>query len=136
MSIAKEGWILNYSQQYLAIKNRLNESVVLGVLGEFNTGKTFVLSKILMKDIKNINKSHTKSLCFSYTNNNSVLSIDTKGTNLPVNLRSNIEKLEDKSKFVPYNIFKATENVNLDMMRAYKTKGKKYDFLDTYSDRK
>ena len=47
-----------------------------------------------------------------------------------------IEKLEDKSKFVPYNIFKATENVNLDMMRAYKTKGKKYDFLDTYSDRK
>ena len=47
-----------------------------------------------------------------------------------------IKKLEDKSKFVPYNIFKATENVNLDMMRAYKTKGKKYDFLDTYSDRK
>ena len=47
-----------------------------------------------------------------------------------------IEKLEDKSKFVPYNIFKATENVNLDMMRAYKTKGKKYDFLDTYSDGK
>ena len=47
-----------------------------------------------------------------------------------------IEKLEDKSKFVPYNIFKSTENVNLDMMRAYKTKGKKYDFLDTYSDRK
>ena len=47
-----------------------------------------------------------------------------------------IEKLEDKSKFVPYNIFKATENVNLDTMRAYKTKGKKYDFLDTYSDRK
>lgn len=95
MSIAKEGWKLNYSQQYLAIKNRLNESVVLGVLGEFNTGKTFVLSKILMKDIKNINKSHTKSLCFSYTNNNSVLSIDTKGTNLPINLQSNIEKLED-----------------------------------------
>lgn len=47
-----------------------------------------------------------------------------------------IKNLEDKSKFVPYNIFKATENVNLDMMRAYKTKGKKYDFLDTYSDRK
>lgn len=43
-----------------------------------------------------------------------------------------IKKLEDKSKFVPYNIFRATENVNLDMMRAFKTKGKKYDFLDNY----
>lgn len=95
MSIAKEGWILNYSQQYLAIKNRINESVVLGVLGDFNTGKTFVLSKILVKDIKNIKKSHTKSLCFSYSNNNTVLSIDTKGSNLPINLQSNIEKLEN-----------------------------------------
>lgn len=43
-----------------------------------------------------------------------------------------IENLEKESKFVPYNIFRATENVNLDMMRRYKTKGKRYDFLDTY----
>lgn len=43
-----------------------------------------------------------------------------------------IENLEKESKFVPYNIFRATENVNLDMMRCYKTKGKRYDFLDTY----
>lgn len=43
-----------------------------------------------------------------------------------------IKKLEEKSKFVPYNIFRATENVNLDMMRCYKTGGKKHNFLDTY----
>ena len=43
-----------------------------------------------------------------------------------------IESLEDKSRFVPYNIFRATENVNLDMMRCYKTSGKRHDFLDTY----
>lgn len=43
-----------------------------------------------------------------------------------------IENLEKESKFIPYNIFRATENVNLDMMRCYKTKGKRYDFLDTY----
>ena len=43
-----------------------------------------------------------------------------------------IENLEKESKFVPYNIFRATEIVNLDMMRCYKTKGKRYDFLDTY----
>lgn len=43
-----------------------------------------------------------------------------------------IEKLEKESPFVPFNIFRSTENVNLDMMRAYKTNGKKHDFLDTY----
>ena len=43
-----------------------------------------------------------------------------------------IEKLEKESKFIPFNIFRATENVNLDMMRCYKTKGKKYNFLDNY----
>ena len=43
-----------------------------------------------------------------------------------------IENLEKESKFIPYNIFRATENVNLDMMRCYKTNGKRYDFLDTY----
>ena len=43
-----------------------------------------------------------------------------------------IESFEKDSKFVPYNIFRATENVNLDMMRGYKTKGIRYDFLDTY----
>ncbi len=43
-----------------------------------------------------------------------------------------IESLEKESKFIPYNIFRATENVNLDMMRCYKTRGKRYNFLDTY----
>lgn len=47
-----------------------------------------------------------------------------------------INSLEEKSKFVAYNIFRATENVNLDMMRAYKTKGKKHNFLDTYDNGK
>lgn len=47
-----------------------------------------------------------------------------------------IEGLEKESKFIPYNIFRSTENVNLDMMRAYKTKGKKHNFLDTYDERR
>ena len=43
-----------------------------------------------------------------------------------------IERLEKENKIIPYNIFIATENVNLDMMRCYKTGGKKHNFLDTY----
>ena len=42
-----------------------------------------------------------------------------------------IERLEKENKIIPYNIFRATENVNLDMMRCYKTGGKKHNFLDT-----
>lgn len=45
-----------------------------------------------------------------------------------------IETLEKKSKFIPYNIFRATENVNLDMMRCYKTKGKRHNFLESYNN--
>ena len=45
-----------------------------------------------------------------------------------------IERLEKESKIIPYNIFRATENVNLDMMRCYKTGGKKHNFLDTYDN--
>ena len=46
-----------------------------------------------------------------------------------------IKTLEDESSFVPFNIFRSTENVNLDMMRGYKTNGEKHNFLDKY-DRK
>ncbi len=46
-----------------------------------------------------------------------------------------IERLEKENKIIPYNIFKATENVNLDMMRCYKTGGKKHNFLDTYDNK-
>ena len=45
-----------------------------------------------------------------------------------------IERLEKENKIIPYNIFRATENVNLDMMRCYKTGGKKHNFLDTYDN--
>ena len=46
-----------------------------------------------------------------------------------------IERLEKDNKIIPYNIFRATENVNLDMMRCYKTGGKKHNFLDTYDNK-
>lgn len=46
-----------------------------------------------------------------------------------------IERLEKENKIIPYNIFRATENVNLDMMRCYKTGGKKHNFLDTYDNK-
>lgn len=46
-----------------------------------------------------------------------------------------IKSLEEENDFVPYNIFKSTENVNLDMMRGYKTQGIRHNFLDKYNKR-
>ena len=51
-------------------------------------------------------------------------------------IKNLINSLEKENSFVPFNIFKSTENVNLDMMRAYKTNGKKYNFLDKYDKEK
>ena len=48
-------------------------------------------------------------------------------------IKNLIKELEKENDFVPFNIFKSTENVNLDMMRGYKTGGKKYNFLDKYN---
>ena len=58
--------------------------------------------------------------------------IESNENSKRLEIKKLIESLEKESKFIPFNIFRATENVNLDMMRCYKTKGKKYDFLETY----
>lgn len=47
-------------------------------------------------------------------------------------IKNLIKNLEEENSFIPNNIFKSTENVNLDMMREYKSKGKRYNFLDKY----
>lgn len=49
-----------------------------------------------------------------------------------IEIKKLIENLETESKFVPYNIFKACDNVNLDTMRGYKTKGIRHNFLENY----
>ena len=50
-------------------------------------------------------------------------------------IKNLIKKLEDENSFVPNNISKSTENVNLDMMREYKTGGKRYNFLQDYDNK-
>ncbi|MBQ9012030.1 MAG: tRNA 2-thiocytidine biosynthesis protein TtcA [Bacilli bacterium] len=51
-------------------------------------------------------------------------------------IKNLIKKLEDENSFVPNNIFKSTENVNLDMMREYKSQGKRYNFLNEYDEKR
>ena len=60
--------------------------------------------------------------------------LDSIKTDMDLEIKKLIERLEKENKIIPYNIFRATENVNLDMMRCYKTGGKKHNFLDTYDN--
>lgn len=45
-----------------------------------------------------------------------------------------IAELKKTNPFVEGNIFKSVENVNLDTVVGYKTKGVRHNFLDTYDD--
>lgn len=46
--------------------------------------------------------------------------------------RKLIQQLKETNPFVESNIFKSAENVCLDTLISYKTKGKRYHFLDDY----
>ena len=49
-----------------------------------------------------------------------------------VEIKELIRELKKKNPFVEGNIFKSVENVNLDTVVAYKSKGQKHHFLDDY----
>ena len=51
-----------------------------------------------------------------------------------VEIKELIRELKKKNPFVEGNIFKSVENVNLDTVVAYKTKGQKHHFLDHYNE--
>ena len=46
-----------------------------------------------------------------------------------------IATLKKVNPYVEGNIFKSVENVNLDTVVAYKSKGEKHHFLDTYDEK-
>lgn len=50
-----------------------------------------------------------------------------------VEIKELIKKLKESNPFIEGNIFKSVENVNLDTVVAYKQKGERHHFLDTYS---
>ena len=43
--------------------------------------------------------------------------------------------MKKTNPFVESNIFRSVENVNLDTLVAYKSKGVKHHFLDTYDEK-
>ena len=52
-----------------------------------------------------------------------------------VEVKELIREMKKKNPFVEGNIFKSVENVNLDTVVAYKQKGERHHFLDTYDEK-
>ena len=52
-----------------------------------------------------------------------------------VEIKELIQTLKQVNPYVEGNIFKSVENVNLDTVVAYKSKGEKHHFLDTYDEK-
>ena len=50
-------------------------------------------------------------------------------------IKNLIASLKQTNPFIEGNIFKSVENVNLDTVVAYKSKGEKHHFLDTYDEK-
>ena len=61
---------------------------------------------------------------------------DTETTSKRKEVKQLIASLASKDPCIEQNIFRSTENVNLDTLIAYKKDGVKHHFLDTYNEEK
>ena len=63
----------------------------------------------------------------------SELNGENENTSKRAEVKALIAQLEKQNPYVPKNIFRSVENVNLSTIIAYKNKGKKHHFLDDYN---
>ena len=63
----------------------------------------------------------------------SELNGEDENTSKRAEVKALIAQLEKQNPYVPKNIFRSVENVNLSTIIAYKNKGKKHHFLDDYN---
>ena len=55
-----------------------------------------------------------------------------ENTSKRLEIKQLIKTMKETNPYVEGNIFKSVENVNLDTVIAYKSKGVKHNFLDNY----
>ena len=60
---------------------------------------------------------------------------DSRTGSKRIEIKNLIRDMKKVNSYVEGNIFKSVENVNLDTVVAYKSKGEKHHFLDTYDEK-
>lgn len=91
LSNSRIGWKFSISQKYLSMKEE-NDYGSIGFLGEFNSGKTFLISQLCGKINTNY-EEHSDHLGFKFNGN--IVYIDSKGSNLPIDCQNSTEELDD-----------------------------------------
>ena len=99
-NINKEGWKVKFNERGIEryIDSKSNELVTIGVLGNVNKGKSFLLSRILK--VKLLDEKHTKGLCVKFPEfkgflGRHIIMLDSEGFETPV--FKNINKKEEKN---------------------------------------
>ena len=90
----KQGWKLVCSPGGYAIMTKGGNKTIVGVIGHFNAGKSFVLSLLAHRHFPQGDTIHTEGLSFVEVEENglSFHLLDTQGTNTPV---ENVEHSND-----------------------------------------
>ena len=103
-SLTSNGWPFSKTKE----SDESKEVIVCSLIGAFHTGKSFFLSQ-LCKSIAQINSfaQHSRSLNFKYDKDNSIMYVDTKGSNLPYKYIKNKEQYETTND--SYNLFRCKE---------------------------
>lgn len=101
----KSGWKINFTENGLKKFNLLNNKKlgVIGLIGNINKGKTFILSKLVETGVSPETCINSEGLCVKYldiTENSKYIFLDTKGSNQPI-----LENLENSNDIISKNIF-------------------------------
>ena len=107
----KEGWKISYRQgKDEEIKDILKKSkkVIVSILGHSNRGKTYILQKLGESKLKSGFHVHTKGISIRIPEDQSILILDTQGTNAPLLLEEGEEDKRNDPNFI-----KELEHINL-----------------------
>lgn len=101
----KYGWKIHFTENGLEKFNRLKNKKlgVIGLIGNLNKGKTFILSKLVKSEVSPETCINSEGLCFKYleiSENSNYIFLDTKGSNQPI-----LENLEKSNDIISTNLF-------------------------------
>lgn len=92
----------------------------------------YLIREEAIKQWRDVNDLHFLQCACRFTNTCSVEGNSMESGSKRLEIKRLIRELKKTNPFVEGNIFKSVENANLDTLIAYKQRGEKHHFLDTY----
>jgi len=140
-NVNKEGWEVKYNELGLKKYNKYKDKnlVTVGVLGNINKGKSFILSKI--SKMKLLSGMHTKGISIKYPelkgyDENQIILIDSAGSDNPLLKKYNIEEKNNmKNEINAISVGKNFEDEYEEIKKNYKEYKTKKEFNEKALDK-